>query len=259
MVGFQFSGGIKGCAARFIAALAIGTLPLCAVAMADGLTEEPYVPGWREVWGGADVSSHAWLIYSGVTVAPYGNVYEDGLRLRVTGGYGGYVYAGERRTQQQTFNARTSYAEGLVGYQKRFGPVTAKGFVGVSAIEHEIEPFDPENPVQGQKFGPKLAAELWINMGGQAWGQADVSWTSAHNTSSARVRTGYRIWGDASIGLEGAIYANDLGEDVRAGVFTRYAWQGGEFSIAGGYAGRFLEQADMLRDPYTTATLLLQF
>jgi len=259
MVGFQFPGGIKGLAAWSIAALAIGALPFSSIAAADGPAQEPYVPGWREVWGGADVSSHAWLIYSGITVSPYSNVYEDGLRLRVTGGYGGYVYVGERRTQQQTFNARTSYAEGLVGYQKRFGPVTAKGFVGISAIEHEIEPFDPENPVQGQKIGPKIAAELWINMGEQAWGQADLAWTSAHNTASARVRTGYRIWGDASIGLEGAIYANDLGEDVRAGLFTRYAWQGGEFSIAGGYAGRFLDEADMLRDPYTTATLLLQF
>ena len=259
MVGLRFSCGIKVSAAAVIAALAAGTLPFCSEAMAEEPAAEPYVPGWREVWGGADVSSHAWLIYSGITVAPYGNVYEDGLRLRVTGGYGGYVYAGERRTQQQLFNARTSYAEALVGYQKRLGPITAKGFLGISAIEHEIEPFDPENPVQGQKIGPKLAAELWINMGEQAWGQVDVSWTSAHNTASARARAGYRIWGDASIGLEGAIYANDLGEDVRAGLFTRYAWQGGEFSIASGFAGRFLDEADALRDPYTTATLLLQF
>lgn len=221
--------------------------------------DAPYQPGWVEIWAGADASAQTWLVFSGVTVAPYSNVYEDGLRLRVSGGYGGYTYTGERRSELHVFTARTSYAEALVGYLKRLGPITAKAFVGISAIEHEIAPFDPDNPVQGQEIGPKVAAELWINMGASAWGQVDASWTSAHNTSGARVRTGYRVWGDTSFGLEGALHANDLGEDLRGGVFTRFAWNGGEFSIGGGYAGRFLEEAKELKDPYATATLLLQF
>ena len=226
-------------------------------ASADDAT--PYQPGWVEIWAGADASAQTWLVFSGLTVAPYSNVYEDGLRLRVSGGYGGYTYTGERRSELHVFTARTSYAEALAGYLKRLGPVTAKAFVGITAIEHEIAPYDPDNPVQGQEIGPKVAAELWLNMGPSAWGQLDASWTSAHNTSSARFRTGYRIWRDTSIGIEGALHANDLGEDLRGGLFTRFAWNGGEFSIAGGYSGRFLEEAKQLQDPYATATLLLQF
>lgn len=220
---------------------------------------QPFQPGWVEIWAGVDAASHTWLTYSGVTVSPFSNVYEDGLRLRVTGGYGGYVYTGERRSELHTFTARTSYAEALAGYLMRLGPVTAKAFAGIAAIEHRIAPYDPDNPVQGQKVGPKFAAELWINMGASAWGQVDASWTSAHNTSGARARSGYRVWKDVSIGIEGALHANDLGEDLRGGLFTRFAWNGGEFSIAGGYSGRFLEEAKELKDPYATATLLLQF
>jgi hypothetical protein len=221
--------------------------------------EEPYEPGWREVWGGADVTSHVWLVYSGATVAPQANIYEEGLRLRVAGGSGGYTYTGERRGELIAFTAKTAFAEALVGYLKRFGPLTAKAFVGIAAIEHDITPLDPENPVQGQALGPKLVTELWLNMGSSAWSSLDLSWTSAHQTAAARSRTGYRIFGDVSLGIEGALNANDLGEDARAGLFARYAWNGGEFSLAGGFSGRFLDEAESLRDPYATANLLTQF
>ncbi|MEO8421389.1 MAG: cellulose biosynthesis protein BcsS [Hyphomicrobium sp.] len=221
--------------------------------------EEPYQPGWREVWTGADATGHVWLVYSGATVAPQANIYEDGLRLRVAGGTGGYTYTGERRGELIAFTAKTAFAEALVGYLKRFGPLTAKAFVGIAAIEHDISPLDPENPVQGRAFGPKLVTELWLNMGPSAWSSLDLSWTSAHQTAAARSRTGYRIFGDVSLGIEGGLNANDLGEDARAGLFARYAWNGGEFSLASGFSGRFLDEAESLQDPYVTANLLTQF
>jgi hypothetical protein len=239
-------------AAMFIAAtILIGT----QTARADPKPE----PGWREFWTGADASSHVWLIYSGATVSPFSNIFNDGLRLRIAGGYGGYSYVGERRGQLQVFRAETAFAEALVGYLKRFGPLTAKGFIGVAAIEHDVAPFDPENPVQGQEFGPKLVSEFWINMGSSSWSSIDLSWTSAHQTAAARLRSGYRVWADASLGIEAGLNANDLGEDARAGLFARYAWNGGEFSLAGGFSGRFLEDAQSLRDPYVTANWLTQF
>lgn len=219
--------------------------------------ERPY--GWREVWTGADAASQVWLLYSGATIAPYGHIFSEGLRLRAAGGYGRYSYLGERRGVPQGFNAETSYGEALVGYLKQFGPLTAKAFVGVTAIRHDVTPFDPDNPVQGQEVGPKIATEFWLNIGSSAWASLDASWTSAHGTAAARTRFGYRIWKDASLGLEGGINANDLGEDARAGVFARYAWNGGEISVSGGYSGRFLEEAEQLRDPYATLNWLTQF
>ncbi|HEY8246576.1 MAG TPA: cellulose biosynthesis protein BcsS [Hyphomicrobium sp.] len=131
-----------------------------------------------------------------------------------------------------SFNADTALAEASVGYLKRLGPLTAKAFVGAAAIEHDIEPVDPEKPVQSQELGPKLVAELWLNMGASAWSSADLSWTSAHQTSAARLRTAYRVYGDVSLGLEAGLNANRQGEDARAGLFGRYAWDGGKLSLA---------------------------
>lgn len=241
--------------ARLIAIAALSALSLDA--HADPKPNSG--PGWREIWAGADAASHVWLVYSGITVAPHGDIFSEGIRLRVAGGYGGYTYIGERRGQLQTFTADTAYAEALVGYLKRLGPLTAKGFAGIAAIEHDVRPLDPENPVQGQEVGPKLVAEFWINMGASAWSSVDLSWTSAHQTSAARLRSGYRVWGDATLGVEAGLNANDLGEDARAGLFARYAWNGGEFSLAGGFAGRFLDDAQSLRDPYITVNWLTQF
>ncbi len=235
---------------------AIAVLALAAVA-AEAADEPQY--GWREVWTGADSSSHVWLMYSGATVSPYGHIYADGLRLRAAGGYGRYSYVGERRGELVSFNAQTSYGEALVGYLKSFGPLTAKAFIGVAMVEHEVTPLDPENNVQGQKVGPKIASELWLNIGTSGWSSLDLSWTTAHNTAAARMRSGYRVYDDISLGLEGVINANDLGEDARVGLFARYAWTGGEVSVSGGFSGRFLDEAKSLRDPYATATWLTQF
>jgi len=54
---------------------------------------EPSKSGWREVWGGVDAASDQWLVYSGMTVAPWSrDIYSDGWRLRIGGGYGQFSY-----------------------------------------------------------------------------------------------------------------------------------------------------------------------
>ena len=240
---------------RVVRTVCLASLLAPSLAQAD--PEPEY--GWGETWVGADASSQTWLMFSGVTVAPYGHVYSEGLRLRASGGYGQYSYSGTRNGEDVLFNATTSYAEALVGYLKTFGPLTVKAFAGVAVIEHDITPFDPDNPLQGQKVGPKLASEFWLNMGLSAWSSFDVSWTSAYSTGAAHVRTGYRVFDDVSIGLEGALNANTMGEDARGGLFVRYAWTTGEVSLAGGFSGRFLDEADAIRDPYATVNWLTQF
>ena len=103
--------------------------------------------GWREFWTGVDASNHVWLAYSGATIAPTSDMFSDGLRLRAATGFGEYSYVGERNAREQSFSAQTGFADALVGYLQRLGPLTAKAFVGISAIEHDVHPLDPQNPV----------------------------------------------------------------------------------------------------------------
>jgi len=230
-------------------------LATCLPAEADPKS----TPGWRELWVGADASSHVWLIYGGATIAPLSDVFSDGVRLRVATGYGGYRYTGIRNGQTMTYEADTAFADALVGYLKRLGPLTAKAFVGAAAIEHDVRPLDPENPVQGRAYGPKAVVELWLNMGKSAWSSLDLNWTSAHETHAGRLRTGYRLFDDVTLGAEARVDGDELDKDARGGLFLRYAWDGGEVSLAGGVSGRFFEDAHDMTDPYGTVNWLVQY
>ncbi len=221
---------------------------------------DPAAPVYsREVWVGADAAPHVWLLYTGSTIAPTGGIFEDGLRLRAATGYGQYTYTGERNGILRSFTAQTLFTDALVGYLKRMGPLTAKVFAGASAIEHDIAPFDPQNPVEGLDYGPKVVAELWLNMGSSMWSSLDLNWTSAHDTYSGRLRTGYRVVEHVTLGIEARVDGNALDQDTRGGVFYRYDWASGELSVAGGVSGRMLENASDMTDPYATLTWLTQY
>lgn len=260
-----------------------------------------------EIWAGTDIASSVWLAYSGITVAPFGGLFSDGLRVRVAGGYGQYSYLSKVWQQNvkqgnktvtvstyQEFSAQTQFADFLVGYLKRLGPLTAKAFVGYSEVGHEISPDDPWNLATDIEYGPKGVVELWLNIGEAAWGSLDLSATTAHDTRAARARLGYRIWPKLSLGVESGInvdeqgtckleedeakrcnftFHNGQGDDqavtveasslldyARGGVFLRYEWVGGEASLAAGALGTSFDVGDDVEvEPYVTLNWISQF
>lgn len=272
---------------RQLLALAV----LVAASLPATAEDKQAAPFWREVWTGADVTERGWLVYTGMTIAPFTGIHEQGLRFRLASGYGGYDYSGYRRlsgktAEMKSFEARTGFAEVLLGYLWRLDPLIIKVFAGASAISHEITPFDNENLAYGLDWGPKGAIELWLNMGDDMWGSADLTWSAAHNTRSARARIGYRFQPKFSIGLEGRFNIDEQGDcDIgwdqsnncelqyrpdneqtsiidysRAGAFARYEWEGGEISVSGGVsAGVLGREADTDLNPYLTANWISQF
>lgn len=253
------------------------------------LTEKPRE--WQ-VWSGGDVSANVWLLYSGMTMSPWSRMHEEGLKLRASGGYGEYTYsdrvpsadpAMDPRDRETTFHAKTHYAEILVGYLMRFGELTAKAFVGPSIIGHDISPNDTETVVIGDEIGVKGVLELWLNMGERGWGSLDMSFSSAHDTASARARTGYRVWPKLSLGVEAAVNVDAQGQcrmDVssasgckhaydretrlmdygRAGGFVRYELERGELSLSVGALGdKFSRDGKTEISPYATVNWLTQF
>ena len=219
-------------------------------------------------------------------------MHEEGLKLRASGGYGEYTYSdrvgpadpvADPRDREATFHAKTHYAEILIGYLMRFGELTAKVFVGPSIIGHDISPADTETVVIGDEIGVKGVLELWLNMGERGWGSLDMSFSSAHDTASARARTGYRIWPKLSLGVEAAVNVDAQGQcrmDVsdaagcrydyerkarlmdygRAGGFVRYELERGELSLSVGALGdKFSRNGKTEISPYATVNWLTQF
>lgn len=238
-------------------------------------------PFWREVWIGADATTSSWLVYSGITLSPLSGIHDDGPRLRFATGYGGYRWKGTARTTEGEIArgaGTTFYADILAGYLKRFGPLTAKAFAGVSLSGHSVtshfQPFDVpvapnETPIDGREIGVKAALEFWLNIGTRGWSSLDLNWTSAHDTYSARFRAAWRAWPTVSFGGE-AIVNGDQRHDIsefmsepglehierRLGAFARYEWYGGEVSLAGGIASA---PDDGGTKPYATINWITQF
>jgi hypothetical protein len=248
-------------------------------------------PSGREVWAGADISDNVWLVYSGVTLAPWSALHEQGWRFRTAGGYGGYSYDKDPARDEDdrtvlSFEAQTYFTDLLVGYLWRFGELTAKGFVGASFIGHDISPNDDETIASGNEVGFKGVVELWLNMGEKGWGSLDLSWSQAHETRAVRSRVGYRFWPNVSLGLEGGLNVDAQGEcrmrkagakgcsepdedgyeraDLldygRAGAFARYEWGTGEASVSAGVLGDSFSNGDEIEfAPYVTVNWLTQF
>src|SRR5437870_2497512 len=82
---------------RALAALAAMGGPWTA-AHADDTSQasDDLQPAHFEFWTGAQAYDHVWSLYSGSTVAPFGSVQEDGVRLRLVAGYGADRYSGPR-------------------------------------------------------------------------------------------------------------------------------------------------------------------
>jgi len=216
-----------------------------------------------EAYGGGDAGSRHWLMYSGVTLAPFGDMHETGWRVRFSGGYGGYSYSyvtsGDGNPESiSRFHAQIHYAEALVGYLQRLGPVTVKGFVGVTEIEHRLASKDPASVIDGAETGIKGIVEIWWNVTDDIYASLDASYTTAHDTRSARVRVGYRLNQSLSLGLEARLdqdgqtdeRARQIGttawnqslEQGYLGAFARYEWATGEISASAGINGSDIER-----------------
>jgi hypothetical protein len=211
-----------------------------------------------ETWAGADITSKSWSAYSGVTLALFGPLDSDGWRLRAVGGYGAYRYGGTRATPGQSSSrssrGNVSFAEFLLGYQKQYGPLTLKAFAGVSAAHHQSTQRDAESTVSGLDHDFKGMLEAWLNMTERSWASLDLAWSSAHDIRQ-RLRLGFAIWPDLSLGVEAEAAGHADDDDGRGGAFVRYSWASGEIAASGGPS---LDRS-MTTGAYATLNVLTRF
>ncbi len=233
------------------AAALLAALVACAPAFADP-PERPEPPRepWRETWFGADVGPTYWSLYNATVWSPYGEIVEPGLRIRVASTYGRYHYdssriiAGQRRPTR--FEGVGATADAMVGYQWRFGTLTAKLYGGIVGVGHTVTPFDAGNEVQGYKIGAAGALELWWDVRPSIWASLDLTGAGAFPQYTATARVGWRVLPGYSLGLEGHVSTDGREERGRFGALARIEWNSrevgwmtlaaGEATVAGGVA-----------------------
>jgi hypothetical protein len=199
-----------------------------------------------EAWVGAQAFHRLWSLYSGTMFAPFGSVREDGVRLRVVGGYGDYT------------TGTMAFADLLLGYHKQLGSLTIKFLAGLTAEDRHAD--DPSSSLDGANWGGKAVLETWWNVTDQVWLSTDLSWGSLHTSYSGRARLGWRLSADLSLGVEGGA-AGALERDIaRVGGFVRYEWATGEASLSAGMAfDGPRSDWEGTNGPFGTLSLLMRF
>lgn len=224
-----------------VVACCLGSAVSVAPARADQWTPSVSFEPPREIWAGAEAFGRVLSLYTGSTFAPFGNLRQDGVRLRAVTAMSRFKYSGLRYDATKgdavtvPFEGMSRTSDIFAGYQWSFGATTVKVFAGWEIAAHLITPFDPETLVQGRSMGPKGALEIWTNFGQRAWAALDLSYAKAFGAYSSRLRAGWRASDTISLGPEVSLIGHDETQTVRAGAFLRYDNGVDEISAAAGW------------------------
>lgn len=192
-----------------------------------------------EIFGGTDATATSIFAYLGSAWALGRDVRDEGWRLKMLAGRGGYDY-----DTTLPGNARESTVDGditlfqlMAGYQWSHGPWTIKGYGGIAWEDHDLSPFDPANSVNGAEAGAIGQLEIWRNLGPSGFASLDASYSGAYGGYYAQGRLGRRIGPWMSAGLEAAALGNEEYDGGRGGAFLRFHLGELDLTLSGGAAG----------------------
>lgn len=196
-------------AARALAADMPVKAPVAAAAAID----------YGNVYFGTDVNTNQGLVgYAGILYAP-GGMDNSGLRLSVFGLGGKYRYNDDDPTTPTTFKGRFASVDALVGYSAVVNNGAATVAVGANYQHHEISPFDPSNPVQGDQVGFKVQGDFWVNPTERTVIVGIASYSTAFRTYYSIIRGGYDVFGlGFYIGPEVGALGNSRTDQQRVGL-----------------------------------------
>lgn len=224
---------------------ALTTPPFLQPANAD--LPSPFLSGALEVWSGGEMTRGTRGAWTGMNWAPLGKIEDPGFRVRFAGGSGQYRTDDKQMGQSLSIYGTSAFADLLVGYQWSLGATTLKLFAGGTFNGQLQVATSDAYPEIATATGAKVVAEAWINITPETFAQIDLSAATAHRSYTSRVRYGYRLTRAIALGLEGGSIGSEEGRTLRAGLFARYEWLGGEISASGGLAS---DDSAVRRTPY---------
>lgn len=187
---------------------------------------------FQETWIGGESLASSLSIYSGSTIAPFGDIEQPGWRVRSTAGYGRYTYRtglGPDGAIDTKLTGRYLISDALLGYHLRWSDLTLKAFGGMASERHIVDPRDPDRTKAKQVYGGKAALEAWLTLSPRSWIAADLAWASTDKSHQIGLRTGYTLFKRLDLGIE-ARYARHRGRDSgHVGGFS--TWQVGDAGI----------------------------
>jgi hypothetical protein len=194
---------------------------------------------------GLDITP-GWLYgYAGGIIAPYGNINTPGFRVWIFGESGTYRYLSD---PMSTIRGTEQVGEMLVGYGFCGERYWLNLFVGVNVDDEKIFSPDPDNPVQGTKFGAKIRAEFSIQPTSWSMVSGELDYSTAFQRYHAVGQLGFGMFRKGLfLGPEVAVMGNEQYNQRRVGghlkaIDEKY----GEINLSVGYSNT----SDFKSGPY---------
>lgn len=205
-------------------------------------------------FGGVDTARGSTSAWMGLVASPLTRLRDNGMRIRVMGGYGRYSYDTSNVPGGVNDGDYTS-GEFMLGWRHDIRGVIVTTYLGGHIEHHSLANPDPGNPVTGTTAGIKAIVELFA--------RPAPGWIASANASLSSVYAGYSLRGMIArelnpkllLGLEAAFLGNERYHEPRAGLAAQFMWGEQILSLAAGA----LDNSDKGTGYYLTTSLYLPF
>jgi hypothetical protein len=185
---------------------------------------------------GVDVARLSYSGFTGVLIAPQGGVENSGLRAFILGEAGTYKYPLDATTKNK---GNYTGGEFLLGYGFEGVNYSVTLLAGANVVDHTLSQDDPDNSVQGTKYGAKGRLLAWINPTPQTLIASDADYSTAFRSYYARMKLGYDMTPNRGIfiGPEAAALGNERFDQWRVGAhITQMKFGKVQMDLSAGFA-----------------------
>ncbi|MBX9761120.1 MAG: cellulose biosynthesis protein BcsS [Beijerinckiaceae bacterium] len=180
----------------------------------------------------APESRHAVLIG---TVAPFGGLEQNGLRIRLMGLLGGYSYdataLGVGKVSGNQVGGSLMLGHDWIVEKTKFGV-----FGGLDVINNQLDKFDPDNKTEGTTIGFKAGFDFYTTPTKSTMATGTFAFSTANSAYYMRLKGGIAVYEQVYIGPETLVMGDSFYSQWRLGLHLSGVKLGPlQFGVSGGY------------------------
>jgi hypothetical protein len=174
------------------------------------------------------------------TIAPFTSLEESGMRLRLAGLAGSYVYTSTTPIVVALTGGRVRGVEEqgsiLGGYEVVSPKAKVAAYIGAELTNNSLSPTDPNNKVRGTRGGFKIGGEFYLTPTAGTMMSGVVTYATNHNAYYGRFKVGMAVADQLYVGPEVMALGDDFFSQYRIGAHASGIRLGAaQFGLSGGY------------------------
>jgi hypothetical protein len=170
------------------------------------------------------------------TIAPFSNLNESGLRLRVGGSIGSFSYAALTPPPARQIDGRLQSANLMLGYEHVSRSMKIAAFGGLDVRHTQITPNDLNNASVGTKAGFRAGLDIYMQPTDYSMASATFTFSTINAAYYGRLKAGLAISPGVYVGPEFLVIGDDSSNQWRVGAHvTGFKLGAMQFGLSGGY------------------------